>query len=191
MLRRDAVMSDMRYSLEQVEKAMPIIKRLLNGGEIKSVEGDDNDICLMLDQTCGTDYFLRYEKTGLVYGIGSRFQSITDTQKPWNTFTIRRSRESGAATEFAKRKLAMERNGIYPFLTMHGYYAATTREILSLAIAKTADIWDCIEKGHCKIRYTNSYQIGQASFFIVDWAEFEQLGYKILKYEDKDNPINW
>ena len=41
-----AVMKDMNYSLKQVERAKPIIKSLLNGGEIKAVEGNDNEICL-------------------------------------------------------------------------------------------------------------------------------------------------
>lgn len=194
LLKHEVVMKDMRYSLEQVEKAKPIIKQLLNGGEIQTVEGDDNEVCLMLDRTCGTDYFQIYEKTGLVWGIGSRFQPIGNGQKPWNTFTIRRSRDNGSVTEFAKRQYAIKHNGVYPYLTMHGYYNQDTREIISLAIAKTADIWEYIEKGLAKVQHTNSYQIGQSSFFIVNWREFERFGYKLLKYEDEkdlSDPRNW
>lgn len=181
-------MNDMRYSLQQVEKAKPIIKQLLNGGDIKTVEGSDNEICLMLDQTCGTDYFQVYgesdgQKNGLVWGIGSRFQKTWHNCQPFNTFTIRKSRASGAKTEFEKREYAMKHSGIYPHLTMHGYYDATTGEILSLAIARTKDIWDCINKGYAKEQRTAYDQIGQATFYFIEWAEFKKHGYDIKIYQ--------
>ena len=180
-------MKDMRYSLEQVEKAKPIIAKLLNGGEIKAVEGNDDEICKMLDLTCGTDYFQVYNKSGLVWGIGSRFQAIKTGFKPYNSFTIRKSRESGAVTEFEKRQFAIKHNGTYPQLTMHGYYDATTRDILSLAIAKTVDIWEYIEKNECAERKTGTNHIGQATFIVINWLDFEKKGYKIYKYERDEN----
>ena len=181
--KSQTVMHDLRFSLKQVEKARPIIKKLLKGGEIKAVEGRDDEICLMLDQNCGTDYFQIYgngEKlNGVVWGVGSRFQSVWHGGKTFDTFTIRLARESGADTEYKKRKLAIERNGIYPFLTMHGYYDEKTGEILSLAIARTKDIWDCIEKGHCDTKKTGQGQVGQATFYVVGWEKFKSLGYPI------------
>lgn len=186
--KTQTVMNDMRYSLQQVEKAKPIIKQLLNGGDIKIVEGDDNEICLMLDQTCGTDYFQAYGKNdgqmdGLVWGIGSRFQKTWHNCQPFNTFTIRRSRESGAKTEFEKREYAMKHGGIYPYLTMHGYYDEQTGEILSLAIARTKDIWDFIKQGHAKERHTGDNQIGQATFYFIGWDDFKKRGYDIKIYQ--------
>lgn len=183
-------MQDMRFSLLQVEKARPIIKKLMNGGEIKAVEGRDDEICMMLDQNCGTDYFQMYGKgeklDGVVWGVGSRFQSVWHGSKAFDTFTIRLSRESGADTEFKKRKLAIERNGVYPWLTMHGYYDEETGEILSLAIARTKDIWECIEKGHCITRKTGQGQIGQATFYVVGWDKFKDLGYPIKVWRIND-----
>ena len=44
----NAVKHDLEYSLQQVEKARPIIRMLLNGGEIKAVEGRNDDIFLMV-----------------------------------------------------------------------------------------------------------------------------------------------
>jgi hypothetical protein len=173
----------MQYSLEQVEKAKPIIANLLNGGEIKAVEGSQEEICLMLDRTCGIDYFQIYPKTGLIWGIGSRFQKTYG--KPFNTFTVRRSRESGAETEFIKRLYAIKHNCIYPQLTMQGYYSDKTGEILSLAIAKTKDIMQYIldNKQNIKVQYTHEDKIGQASFFIVNWQDFMKQGYKCLVWE--------
>lgn len=191
MLKREAVMRDMRYSLAQVEQARPIIKQLLNGGEIKTVEGDDNEICLMLDRTCGTDYFQVYGKEdnhldGIVWGIASRFQK-SFFGRPFNTFTIRNNREGNRNVEFMKRKRAIAHNGIYPYLTMQGYYDADTKEILSLAIARTIDIFDCIEKGLCKTQHTNEFQIGQAEFYIIDWTVMKQKGYNIKIWQKPNN----
>lgn len=187
-MNHKAVMNDMKYSLKQVERAKPIIKDLLNGGEIKAVEGEENEICKMLDLTCGTDYFQIYSKNdknldGLVWGVASRFQKVRHGFKPYNTFTIRRSRESGAATEYAKRKFAIKHGGTYPFLTMQGYYDSQTEEILSLAIAKTTDIFDAIENGLYSIRETGYEQIGQATFFVVDWDVFKKNGYNLKLYQ--------
>ena len=170
--KTQAVMNDMRYSLKQVEKARPIIRDLLGGGEIKAVEGRDDEICLMLDQNCGTDYFQKY-KNGVVFGIGSRFQSIAPGQPLYNTFTIRKARESGAPTEYEKRKLAIEKNGIYPYWTMHGYYSSVTGDILSLAIARTEDIWQDIADGYTETNHTGIGKIGQAEFYVVRWNEFK------------------
>ena len=181
--KHEAVMNDMRFSLQQVERAKPIISELLKGGEIKAVEGTDEEICLMLDRTCGIDYFQVYNNTGLVWGIGSRFQKVWS--KPFNTFTVRRSRQSGADTEYKKRQFAIKHNGTYPQLTMQGYYHSTTGEILSLAIAKTVDLMEYIEKNqnNIPVQYTHEDKIGQASFFVVDWSLFQNAGYKLLMWE--------
>lgn len=187
MGKYEAVMRDMKTSLEQVKRATPIIKKIMGGGDILAVEGNDNEILIMLDQNCGTDYFYKFDKTNskqkqdLVWGIGSRFQPA---KKPWNTFTIRRTRkDTGADTEYAKRKWAIDHNGIYPYLTLHGYYDSDTGDILSLAIARTVDIWDAIQKGYCRVQTTGKDQIGQSTFFVVDWTEMIKQGYKVHIYE--------
>ena len=178
-----AVMHDLQNSLKQVEKAKPIIRELLRGGEIKAVEGRDDEICLMLDQNCGTDYFQIYRKgdllDGVVWGIGSRFQKVRHGSKTFDTFTIRKSREYGTDTEYIKRKRAIQNNGIYPYLTMHGYYDEETEEILSLAIAKTIDVWDCIDNRFAYTMFTNYNQIGQSEFYCLRWDKMLREGYPV------------
>ena len=102
-------MQDMRKSMAFVDKAKPIIAKLLKGGEIMQVEGDDNEVCKMLDMTCGTDYFQVYNSLGLAWGVASRVQSINIGGRPFNTFTVRKARESGVETEYEKRKRAIEK----------------------------------------------------------------------------------
>lgn len=162
-----------------VAKAEPIIKRLLNGGDILPVEGSDNEVCTMLDLTCGIDYFHVYQ-SGLTWGIGSRMQY--KCVKGWDTFTVRMARESGVKTEYEKRRYAIEHHGQYPFLTMQGYFDKND-DLLSLAIARTVDVLECVEKSIGYYKHTGADKVGQAQFFVVPWAEMKNAGYKVLIYE--------
>lgn len=182
MQNSSVVMKDMRESISYLEKAKPIISKMLNGGTITPVEGDDNEICKMLDRTCGTDYFQVYEDKGIVWGIASRFQKIQNGYRPYNTFTVRKSRESGAQTEYEKRKNAIKCNGVYPYLTLQAFVNSETKDILSLAIAKTSDIIDYIENGYAEEKHTGFFQIGQASFYVLQWGDMQKKGYKVLAY---------
>lgn len=180
------VMNDMRVSMARLEKARPIIRRLLNGGEIHPVEGDDNKICQILDQTCGMDYLQVYKDRNLTWGIASRIQTYNPASKPFNSFTVRKARESGAATEYEKRRDAIARGGIYPYLTMQAYVNEDTGEIDSLAIARTVDIMDFVDSGKASERHTKADKIGQAAFFVAYWDDLEKSGYKVLRYDAND-----
>lgn len=170
--------------MDYVNDARPIIASLLNGGEIMPVEGSDDEVCKMLDLTCGTDYFQVYRESGLVWGIASRMQEIDTNRfkKPFNTFTVRKARTSGAKTEYEKRKHAIKNGGVYPFLTMQGYVDKQSKSLMSLAIAKTTDIMDYVDKGFADVKHTGESQNGQAEFYVVHWDKFAEAGYNIKKY---------
>lgn len=177
------VMSDMRTSMNRLDKAKPILLRLLNGSGIMPVEGDDNEVCRLLDLTCGTDYLLTYEQTGTVYGIASRIQTYNpDYGSPYNSFTVRNARESGAPTEYEKRLRAISSGAIYPALTMQAYVNAQTGEIDSLAVARTKDVMEFVHRGLAQERRTGAGMIGQASFYVIYWREFERWGYRMARY---------
>lgn len=169
----------MHKAMMYVESARPVIKQLLQGGELMAVEGSDDEVCKMLDLTCGTDYFQVYSDTGLVWGIASRMQ---EADRPWNTFTVRKERASGVKTEYEKRADAIKRGGVYPFLTMQGYINRHTGELMSLAIARTIDIMAFIESGLATVRRTGADQKGQATFFVVDWEKLKKAGYRVKVY---------
>ena len=78
----------------------------------------------------------------------------------------------------------MEHNGVYPYLTMQGYYDGKSGEIISLAIARTADIFDCIKSGEYWINQTRDDKVGQSEFYVVDWDAFKNKGYKIAIYDN-------
>ena len=168
---------DMRTAMDYVRAAEPIIVKLLNGGRFMPVEGSDDEVCRMLDTTCGTDYFQVYDHSGLVWGVASRMQEINASlHRPFNTFTVRKARESGVKTEYEKRRYAIEHNGVYPFLTMQGYVDIQTGELLSLGIARTVDIMSCIDAGKAIVRHTGTEQIGQAEFYVLPWDRMRAMG---------------
>lgn len=180
-------LDDMHKAMLYVDKARPVISKLLNGGELLAVEGTDDHVCLMLDTTCGTDYFQVYKQRGLVWGIASRMQEIDTGRfaKPFNTFTVRKARASGAVTEYEKRRLAIQNGGVYPYLTMQGYVDKNSGELMSLGIAKTTDVMDFVDKGLAAVKHTGQEQIGQAQFYVVGWDKFRDAGYTIKTYVNK------
>jgi len=138
-------------------------------GEIEIVEGITKDkMALTLDRLAGIDLWYFNTKMG-VRGVANRIQF---GGKCWATFTVRKSRASGAKTECEKRKYAMENGWLYPILTLQGYLDGD--RVLGFAIAKTEDIMWMIDKGHSKVRKTGKAQVGQAEFYVVTWANMQE-----------------
>lgn len=147
-----------------------------------TVEGINNDVCKLLDATCGIDYLNVYDKNNRVLGIANRIQWIKPPYPPYNTFTIRKGRESGADTEFKKRVAQIKEGGLYPELTMHTYVESGTDKILSLAIARTKDVIDYILKFNPPIRLSKD-EHGTAWFYCCDWNDMIDKNYYLLKCE--------
>jgi len=133
-----------------------------------------DDIAKQLDMLSGIDAW-SIAPVGM-RGVALRIQT---GQKNWHTFTIRKSRQSGAKTEFEKRKYAIENGYLYPFYTVQAY-VTNDNKLLAYAVARTQDIISAIEKGVCYVNKTGAAQIGQAEFYVVDWHKFKDAGYKII-----------
>lgn len=159
----------------------PLLCSILDCDSIRAVEGQSNDICRLLDMTCGIDYLKVIDKSGDVKGIANRVQWIAENGRVWNSFTVRKDRESGANTEFIKRKTAIENDSIYPYYTIQTYVRKNTDELISLAIAKTTDINDYIEKYNPPVQMSTDER-GRAWFYVVYWKPFEEKKYEIIKY---------
>ena len=102
--------------------------------------------------------------------------------RPFNTFTVRKARASGAKTEYEKRQDAIKHGGVYPYLTMQGYVDKQTGGLMSLAITKTTDLMEFVESGYATERHTGREQIGQAAFYVAAWDKMQQTGYKVLVF---------
>ena len=171
------VMSDMQESMSWVERAKDVIGMLIPGWRVMAVEGRQDEICRILDVNCGVDYLLYSEKSSLVFGVASRVQY----NKNYRTFTVRRARESGAVTEYDKRRTALAVNSIAPFYSMQMYIE--DKKISGLAITRTDDLIKFIEAGRAEVKKTLSDKIGQANFYICRWDAMRDFGCTVLEYK--------
>ena len=180
------IQDDMRMSEAVMKKASPIIRQMFENYNINilQVEYKNEEVCNHLDKTCGIDYFVVHTTTGLTHGVAWRAQKVHDT--PYDTFTVRKSRKSGAPTEYEKRKRAIEKNGIYPYYVMQCYVDEVTGDILSMALTTTKDIIDFIENKSPQVKTTGSDKIGQAEFYVIPWLDMLFCGYNIILYEKKE-----
>lgn len=129
---------DKEDSIRAINKNEHFIIEALGGGHIYSIEGSNDPMLQLLDKDCGIDYM--WEKDKKVRGIATRVQWGI----PYDTFTIRSKRQSGAETEGIKRLEAIGES-FYPHLTMQMYCNNREESILeSMAIIKTEDLYQLL-----------------------------------------------
>lgn len=151
-------------------------------GDFEVVEGVTKyKMAETLDQLAGIDLWYFSTNRG-VRGVANRIQFQS---KCWGTFTIRKSRASGARTEYDKRKFAIENDWLYPVLTMQGYINLQNKP-LCFAIAKTEDIIWMIDNDLCSVNRTGKHQKGEAEFYVVRWDEMKKQGLSIYIHRPGD-----
>lgn len=177
-----AVLNDMGRSLGYVkEKIRDVVKELLPDWQLKAIEGENNEICRMLDMSCGIDYLFYSQTKSQIYGVASRVQYGQN----YRTFTVRKSRESGVITEYEKIKLAMYHKSIFPYCHIQAYI--TNERVTGLAIVKTVDLIHFIDCNLAEVKRTNADKIGQAEFYVCQWDKIKSCGYKVLEYKEGDS----
>ena len=164
----DAAMADSTDCFRRlIEK--PLLK-ILGGGRIIMVEGVEGEIAKTLDLQAGIDALHDHPRFG-VNGLAIRTQIGAN----YETFTIRYRRESGGRTEFEKRLHALRHDKLTPKLTVQCYVDPTGEKLLAGAVARTEDLYACIDRGKYRMLATGSDQIGRASFYAIDWDDVRSL----------------
>lgn len=165
-------LSDSAYTFREI--VWPAIQDMVGGGRIIPIESEvTEDLKTILDMDAGIDALQVIKPEGLIRGIGSRIQW---GDKAWNTFTIRKSRDSGAKTELQKRIESIDgkRGGLYPHLTVQGYVTKPrTGELQSVAIAPTRELFHLANYLDIKSKpQRNSWGYNRASnaeFIWISW----------------------
>lgn len=123
-----------------------------------------------LDTLAGIDAW-HINRTRGMQGIASRIQW---GDKIWGSFTIRKHRTSGAETEYAKRKRAIDTDDwLYPVLTVQAYITSRRiGELLAVGVAKTKDVFRAIDDGRCTPR-TNGRDGNE--FIAVYWENVNDI----------------
>ena len=178
----ETIANDLRKSSKQFKDIIiPELIKIFSDSQYEIVEGVTiEEFAKMLDTLAGIDVW-QIEKNRGIRGIASRIQPSDYNHK---TFTVRKERESGASTEYEKRKFAIENDYLYPYFTLQAYLTKDGK-LLDFACAKTTDVMDMIDKGLCYVNGTNEDKIGQATFFVVDWDEMIKNGYQIYIHSKK------
>ena len=184
-MKDETVKKDLERSLKLVrEKIKPIVEKLLPNWRLMQVEGKDDEVCKVLDMSCGIDYLLHSRESSQILGLSSRVQY----EKNYRTFTVRKDRESGALTEYDKRRQSIYSGSIYPHYTMQAYIIGENVE--GLAVTKTTDLMNFIKEGHAYELKTKADKIGQAEFYACSWAKMKKYGYKVIEYAKETRRAN-
>ena len=179
MTRDETVQQRILWAAEYINKARPILREMLHGGEIVRVEGKAEEVCKTLDITCGTDYIYVYPERNHAWGMACRVQ----TYDKWN-FTVRYKTASGCKTELDKRRYAIAKRGIYPYLTMQMFVDDNLKRIRRIGIIKTEDLMDAVDNGLYTVGTVNKDRAyGRNEFLIVEWRDLVRAGYKMQQRE--------
>jgi len=156
---------DLRKSAKDFKTVVwPKVKHWFGDGDFEPVEAvTESNMAKKLDMYSGIDAWYIEQQTG-IRGIGSRVQQ---GPKKWNSFTIRKTRNTGTRTEFAKLLNAINNEWLYPYWFIQAYVNKGT--LLTAALAKTEDIISYITN-HPKCPERSVYN---ATFFYIDWNDFE------------------
>ena len=179
---KQSMSKTMRMADEYIK---PILPRMIRG-QLIPVEGKtDDELYEILDRLGGIDYF-GIDKY-MPFGVASRIQP----GRRWDTFTVRKSRDSGTATEFEKRCKALDGRGyVFPRITYQAYVSRETGgKLLSMAVCLTEQLIRFCIDGKAATRHTSQGQIGGAEFFVCPWMDMINSGCVMRIYDSKDGSI--
>jgi hypothetical protein len=174
--RRDLGASSQAF----VNFAWPAVKDLCGGGTLELVESTTAEgFQKQLDVLAGIDSWQLLDGRGYMRGIASRMQQSDNN---WKTFTIRKSRSSGARTELEKRleQIARAEEGaLYPYLTVQGYVRHWTNgPLIGAAVVRTADLYKFVVEHEADIKPLPNRADGNW-FYPVGWGWLRHCGVKV------------
>lgn len=165
---------DMRRSQSAfIMHVWPAIAPHIGGGRAVSMEAShDKELRTLFDVSSGIDAWQVVDGGGL-YGIASRVQP---SGHDWSTFTVRKSRKSGAKTEWAKlREAVFGGDGrVYPKWFVQAYTSRDGSQLIACAVVKTAELVSHIE-WFCQEEH-DTRETMNATFWMVGWDKPARYG---------------
>jgi hypothetical protein len=125
----------------------------------------DKELRTLFDTSSGIDAWQVIDGAGM-YGIASRVQP---SGRDWSTFTVRKSRHSGAKTEWAKLREAISSSDgrVYPKWFVQAYTSKCGSRLISCAAVLTQQLVAYIEDHCCE--QLNTRETGNAVFWVLEW----------------------
>lgn len=159
----------------------PAIAKVMGDGELVPVETEPGRMAHAFDTLAGIDAWqLRYTD-GAMRGIASRIQW---GDRNWRTHTIRRERPTGAATELAKRQLALsspEQGWLLPAVTVQAYLTEPRRhgQLIAVGMVHTRDLYRHAELHPCPAPRRNPAD--GVLFDYYDWDALKSAGIRVVE----------
>lgn len=157
-----------------------IVKPILEGDFGCRITIKDDSLFNVLDLQADIDAVWSQREYG-VKGMACRVQY----GRNFKTFTIRKSRPSGAKTEAEKLRTAIDNrafNSFFPQKILQAYVDDTDGILFGYAIANTEDVIKMIDLGRCNVKKVNND--GAAEFYIVKWSDMKKYCYPITYCND-------
>jgi hypothetical protein len=150
-------------------------------GELMPIESiKDSSVAKLIDMRSGIDAFHLSENNS-IRGMACRVQFLEPGKGFFKTFTIRRTRPSGALTEYAKRKNDIESNSgwLYPYLTVQGYVTkGESPSLIAAAITKTEALIDACKQIESGFADKSAGRINvnptKETFYSINWDWLEK-----------------
>jgi hypothetical protein len=175
-MKSDVAM-DMGWSSKLfIESAWPMVQSKFNSGPLLQMEGrPDVELATQLDMRSGIDGWELTSEGGM-RGVSARVQTSPTPPNCWDSFTVRMSRNSGALTEFSKRRNAIHggKGLIYPHITVQAYAESKVGPVHSVGICKTQDLIQFIDNGLHKKRL-----VSNAEFAACFWKDMKDNGFDV------------
>lgn len=157
---------DATKSIQQFNSfTAPAIKKALGAKKIISTEQHKNEIEKFLDQEAGIDAFIVIEGN-TIYPVACRLQF----GKCYESFSIRRSRPSGAITEHSKLVEAFRTKGLMPKYHFQGFVDANEQTAI-VATTETIELLKYVEKHQKQWRTAPSGE----TFYYCPWRELYEV----------------
>lgn len=177
MYKHSSEYNEWQQDLGKSEKALSHNMEFLKGffvcDEIYSAETSDNEVLRKVDVLSGVDLIV--ERKGHLFGVASRVQFGINYQ----TFTIRKQRQSGTKTELEKRIEAIKLGAIYPKWTLQ-MYCDEGNDVLGLAVCLTSDLYDYVNNGgFTTTRHSDN------KFICIEWRDLADK-YKLKTFNNFD-----
>lgn len=175
------VARDMRRSKTAFESLVwPVVRELIGGGELLSMEDQAHDrLRTLFDTQTGIDAWQYRDGFGM-YGIASRVQP---SHKDWSTFTLRVARNNCTRTEAQKLWEAVNAGDgrVYPKWFVHAYTTGRSESLLSVGVCETRAVLECWRSGLGEVRRCEN-----AEFFAMKWDQMAKAGWTVHVWRATD-----
>lgn len=160
---------DADKSIRGFEKFVkPVLKTRFGTGKIFSTERHDSELATLLDQNAGIDGVI-VDSDGWTYSFSSRVQF----GKNFAAFSIRRTRKSGAITEWDKLNNPLQTK---PSYHIH-CFVDENEQAATVAIIETAELVKYVHEHLDQWRVTSD---GEETFYYAPFDEVAAQIYRVV-----------